>query len=258
MEFDLEKYCTLTPEPIRGKRMYCLTNDRTIGRVFLEFKEWWEYWLIKYIHYLYLKYTRGTNMIDIGANIGAITAIFHEVCDCKVYSFEPIYYEILRKNVEINNMNDKVEVFDCAIGDVEEVVNATMYRWDVLHNFGQISLREDYPPVAHGEIPIRLAVRTLDSFGFENVGMMKIDVEGFEEKVLQGARETIRKNHPIIFIEILNREMLESEIFQFLRAEGYFLVQLPYVSPDKESEDYVLIPSDKCDFAGIVNELAGL
>jgi hypothetical protein len=42
----------------------------------------------------------------------------------------------------------------------------------------------------------------LDSFSFDNVGYIKIDVEGFEEFVLKGARETIMKSRPMIWIEM--------------------------------------------------------
>src|SRR5204862_6820425 len=51
------------------------------------------------------------------------------------------------------------------------------------------------------QIQVRLA--TLDSYGFENVGFLKIDVEGSEMEVLAGARETIRMNRPNMFIEML-------------------------------------------------------
>jgi FkbM family methyltransferase len=45
-------------------------------------------------------------------------------------------------------------------------------------------------------------LRTIDSFGFSNVSIMKIDVEGFELEVLKGAVETIATWHPAIVIEI--------------------------------------------------------
>ena len=50
-----------------------------------------------------------------------------------------------------------------------------------------------------GEVTVD--VITLDSLGLENVGLIKIDTEGFEVEVIKGAMETIRKSRPILLIE---------------------------------------------------------
>ena len=55
--------------------------------------------------------------------------------------------------------------------------------------------------VGAGGDPVEM--RTLDNFGFKDVSLLKIDVEGFEDAVLAGATDTIRSNQPVILIEIL-------------------------------------------------------
>ncbi|NBR78651.1 MAG: FkbM family methyltransferase, partial [Alphaproteobacteria bacterium] len=45
-------------------------------------------------------------------------------------------------------------------------------------------------------------LRTIDSFGFRNVSLLKIDVESLEDQVLDGARETILESKPVILAEI--------------------------------------------------------
>ncbi len=47
--------------------------------------------------------------------------------------------------------------------------------------------------------------RRLDSYEFANVGFMKVDVEGHEEAVLNGAIDMLKKWHPILFVEIEER-----------------------------------------------------
>ena len=67
-----------------------------------------------------------------------------------------------------------------------------------------------------GSSNIAVPIRTLDSFGlFENVDFIKIDVEGYEPKIIQGGLQTIEKNKPVILCEINRgdftaKDMLES------------------------------------------------
>jgi beta-mannanase len=69
-------------------------------------------------------------------------------------------------------------------------------------------------------------VVTLDSFNYDNVAALKIDVQGYEPKVLEGARETILRNRPVIFIEVEAAQLQiygwqESDIFSRLDDLGY-------------------------------------
>lgn len=70
-------------------------------------------------------------------------------------------------------------------------------------NYGGFSLHSYFNGSSYlvkNEIP----VATLDSFGFNNISMIKIDVENHENEVLEGAIQTIQQNKPIIFIENLH------------------------------------------------------
>jgi hypothetical protein len=89
-----------------------------------------------------------------------------------------------------------------ALSDHEGV--ATLYvprraSGSSLHIIG--NLGNVYAQGSVDEIQVRLA--TLDSYGFEDVGFLKIDVEGSEMEALAGARETIRINRPSMLIELL-------------------------------------------------------
>ena len=53
-----------------------------------------------------------------------------------------------------------------------------------------------------GEGGDQAELRTIDSFGFRNVSLLKIDVESLEDQVLDGARETILESKPVILAEI--------------------------------------------------------
>lgn len=65
----------------------------------------------------------------------------------------------------------------------------------------------------HGSLSVKTL--RLDDLGIENVGFMKIDVEGFEKQVLEGAKETLKREKPNLLIEIEEKHTgtkLEDEI----------------------------------------------
>jgi hypothetical protein len=74
-------------------------------------------------------------------------------------------------------------------------------------------------------------MKTLDSFQFENVSFIKIDVEGFEKEVLMGAVDTLRRNnYPKILFESWGNwkekegvpaDQIRKELFVYLEGLGY-------------------------------------
>ena len=51
-------------------------------------------------------------------------------------------------------------------------------------------------------------MRTLDSYNLHGVSFIKMDVENFEDEVLDGAKKTLRENRPIIFLEIQGNSVI--------------------------------------------------
>ena len=83
-----------------------------------------------------------------------------------------------------------------------------------------------------------ISIKKLDDFDFENVSLIKMDVEDMEMDVLQGGLNMILKNKPTIFLEIRQQmydPIVKSEIFTKLVEAGYKLDWLP-----AGCEDYVL------------------
>jgi hypothetical protein len=90
-----------------------------------------------------------------------------------------------------------------------------------------------------GNEPRTVPVFTLDSFDFENVDYIKIDVEGFEKKVLLGGARTIERCNPVIVIE-QNHVVLEGEeqysAKEYLEGIGYRSVAV-----DRRGWDFVMV-----------------
>jgi FkbM family methyltransferase len=96
------------------------------------------------------------------------------------------------------------------------------------HNTGVATIEDknDLSCVADKSIVVSRTVetRTLDSFELANVSMIKIDVEGHEEAVIEGARETIERNRPVFIIESEDRHNpgAPRRLAQTLSMLGYF------------------------------------
>ena len=134
--------------------------------------------------------------IDIGANKGVYTHLLSRLCQ-SVEAFEPNpkIYRILKRALPANVVAHQVALSDTT-GTAELIV--PMYRGGFSNQTASLNPRKRN----EGARTVRVSQRTLDSYGFNNVGFIKIDVEGFERAVLVGARETIVRERPVLQVEI--------------------------------------------------------
>ena len=80
-------------------------------------------------------------------------------------------------------------------------------------------------------------VKTLDSFAFENVDLIKVDVEEHEFQVLIGASDTIRKCTPLIITEINSRRNRQN--YKYRQAIFNHMKMLNYQLIDVRQNDYI-------------------
>ena len=140
----------------------------------------------------------GSVFFDIGANFGYYALTIATALDrqCQVHAFEPNpkTYSRLRQHIEWNDLNDVVHAHQLALSDRE----GTATLIERADNSGASRLGDDAPG-----LPVQ--VTTTDAFcrthEVERVDALKIDVEGFEAKVLYGGRETLSQFKPAIVIE---------------------------------------------------------
>lgn len=167
------------------------------------------------------------NALDIGANIGSHTLYFiKEYGMEKVWSFEPVpsTFAILKKNIELNSLEQKVCLENVGIGEREYHASV---KDEFKHNRGGTSIKEDDTGI--------FQVKTIDSYDILNVSLIKIDTEGYEIKVLQGAEETIVKCRPIILIEIAEANKDAAE---------HMMKKWKYKKVSESSENYIFIPEE--------------
>jgi FkbM family methyltransferase len=143
---------------------------------------------------------RGGTAVDVGANQGFFAYALSEVAD-RVVAFEPNPDYAAFARVMLRG---RARVHRLALSN--EAGRATFrvpvdHDGTVLHFAG--SLKD-----AHGQFPryraYEVEVRTLDSFALEDVRFIKVDVEGSEREVLDGARLTIARDRPVLLLELLS------------------------------------------------------
>ena len=107
-------------------------------------------------------------------------------------------------------MQNKVTAYNCVLGEKEGF--AQISHCDLL-NIGGTDFSESKDQSG-------IEMKALGSFSFDGkVDFVKMDVEGFEYQVLQGSKDLLLKDKPILWIEIFNRNY--SKVSQLLSELGY-------------------------------------
>lgn len=163
----------------------------------------------------------GDFVIDVGANIGCHTLAFQRLVGNTgaVFSFEPERnnFVTLCGNVAVNNLHN-VWVYQKALGSTSGTIAVPEIDLAKTTNYGSLSLCHDYSGAVHYRVP----VETIDSLAFQKLSLLKIDVEGMEQTVLQGAAETIDRLKPVLYVENDRPEKSES-LIAYLKSLGYVL-----------------------------------
>lgn len=177
-------------------------------------------------------------VLDAGTNIGNHTIFFSKICNAKkVHSFEPLktVFAIFEKNLELNNIKN-VEKYNLALGESE--------------GYASIS---GYSSTSVGSTQFEFSdsgsfkVIPLDSLNLERLDFAKVDVEGCQYEFLKGAKNTLERCKPTIWIEMLDRENAwfgydeQRELVlpkELLEQMGYVLVE------QMSNYDYLYIHKD--------------
>ena len=114
-----------------------------------------------------------------------------------------------------------VQVETVALSD--SVGTATMRVPDDRMLDGCATIEDDNPLRQDACKEITVQTRRLDDYDFRSVGLVKVDVEGHELKVLQGAEGTLRRNRPTLIVEAEERHRTHAvdSVVEFLAALGY-------------------------------------
>jgi FkbM family methyltransferase len=193
----------------------------------------------QHISNLLLDVKQGDIFMDVGAYIGRYTIPIGKKVGSRgrVIAFEPNQSsaEILDRNIALNNLSN-VTVFRKPVGGNKKEV---IYRISDRPMFSGIGLRLNPKFVFNSEMKMHSVAldEVVFGLGIERIDWLKIDVEGFEVEVLNGARNIIKNGSPRIIIEVAP-ENIEA-VRKIFSEEGFSLSHIfganYYAAKDFES-----------------------
>ena len=156
------------------------------------------------LYYEAVKYcTSKRSAIDVGGHIGLFSNKMIKDFE-NVYAFEPMFHSFLKENVN----SEKLTIYPFGLSSKE-----------TNHNF---IVKPTHTGMSRIDLSGKdtIECKTLDSFNFLNVDLLKIDVEGHEIHVLEGSKNFFKNNSPVIIIEINNKKN-RKQIFNILNQYNY-------------------------------------
>jgi len=196
MNISLEQYEKLNPKcelEVEGKKLtFATPTTFTLWRVESLFTK--EPWTIEWLNEL----THQDVLLDVGANVGMYTIWAAAVRCCSVIAIEPesMNYSILNKNISVNNLDQLAQAYCLGLSDVNQFSRLNMRDMRAggsNHSAGaalDFNLRPITAAFQQGCVICRLD-DLVDRGSIPIPSRIKIDVDGFEHKVVSGAVRTL-------------------------------------------------------------------
>lgn len=172
--------------------------------------------------------------IDVGANCGLYTRELARLSR-RVHAFEPSHQmaDVLRQTSAAN-----VEVHEIALSDHEGEADLLIPQSEQGAVHGLASLEPQLALSAKSCVALHVPLARLDSLIQEQVEFMKIDVEGHELSVLNGAVGILERSQPVFLVEAedRHRDAATESVFEFFRDKdyrGFFVEDGDIVSVDQ-------------------------
>jgi FkbM family methyltransferase len=193
---------------------------RPWGQKFAFYYGEWERDLIVSFRRLY----RGGLFVDVGSSLGLYVVCMSDIVRAageRIVSIEPVARNLARQceNVALNTIGDLVDYIPVCVGSQRGVVHLVADETGGDNN----AFIATPGGIASEVVPLdELAAER----NWPRIGAMKIDVEGYDPLVIEGARARIERDRPILLVEF-NRERMAinglsiQPAWTFLRSLGY-------------------------------------
>ena len=185
-------------------------------------------------------------VLDIGGNIGLFSKTMRQMLpNAQIYAFEPLpdCYALMSARMK---GDIKYQGFNCGLGETEEALLIQQNSHAPSSSFLQLGEKhkEAFPFTAETQ-QIKVPVKRLDDLASDlNLGknlMIKVDVQGFEDKVLRGGLETFSKAKLLIlelsYQELYKGQPLFNDIYQELMKLGFQFCGTMAQMPEPTSQE---------------------
>jgi FkbM family methyltransferase len=161
----------------------------------------------------------GQSFIDVGAHVGTWAQHFAQKCR-SVHAFEPQHstFARLREGAKLAGLTN-ITCHEVALGSLRGEVDLHIVSSD--GGGSTLRPRPELPPAFRVE---RVKAAQLDDYAFEDVGLIKIDVEGFEIEVLRGATKLLKEHRPHLLLEAWGYDWYDcdrAELIAYVEQIGY-------------------------------------
>jgi FkbM family methyltransferase len=182
---------------------------------------------------------------DIGANVGLYSLYFAKLKNKSVYAFEPSYFNLglLAKNISLNRLEDKIKIISNPLFNKIKFANFNLSSFDEggAHSAFDVNYGDN-------GLPLRkvLSYKTL-GFSIDNLfdlkmiteipELIKIDVDGIEHVILEGAIKTLKnKKCKSVLIEInISFKKQTTQVSKILKSCGFRLFKTEKIGDERNS-----------------------
>jgi FkbM family methyltransferase len=173
----------------------------------------------------------GMTVVEAGANIGAHSVMLARACaPGPLIAFEPQQrvFQLLCANLVMNGVTNAL-AFPDAVGARAGMALLPELDYGRGYNFGSVSIQPiDASAGLDWSAGRPTRVVAIDELALPACGLIKIDVEGFESAVLEGARQTIARCRPLLYVEN-DRASQQAALIALIASLGY--TQYWHVAP---------------------------
>ena len=205
----------------------------------------------------YISTKRLSHFLNIGSHIGSVCLPI-SLCINKVTAVEayPETYNHLCENIKLNNINN-ISVINVAVGNSEEDVyfmshdkicpvenkNRIANNSGGMHVFTENDIVNNIRSAILTDKKVKNTITKLDNLSIDDFDIMLVDIEGFEYDFLLGAEQKIKKNKPIIIIEIWDDNKRKQENMPTMQIEVVnYITSLNYKLVARLGDDFIFEP----------------
>ena len=205
----------------------------------------------------YISKRQLNHFLNVGAHIGSvclpISLFIKKVTAIEAY---PDTFKHLCINIKLNHQTN-IETINIAVGNSEEDVyfmsmnkicpieniNRVINNTGGMHVFTENDIQKNVRSSNLTDKKIKNQINKLDNLNIADFDIMLVDIEGFEYDFLLGSEQALKKNKPIIIIEIWNDEKRKNENMVQTQAQVIdFILSMGYTLEKTINNDFIFEP----------------